>query len=124
MKTSLQAAGRIRLALLFALFAATVGAKGCDSNYIGVQDYGSVVGRVIDAKTNLPIGGVLVNVGSLYVTRSAADGTFTLPKVPVGSQEVDFSATGYQAAPGVTVAVAKDQANAIDQPVKLTPVTP
>jgi len=100
----------------------TLGEKGCDPNYIGVQEYGSITGRVIDAKTNLPLSGGYVNVGSLYVTHTDAQGAFTLPKVPVGTQEVTISATGYKPIDPIKVLVAKDKASVIDEPVALTPI--
>ena len=48
--------------LLFAL------GDGCSPppNVVGVQDYGRVTGRVLDAMTNRPIPNALVSVGSLY----------------------------------------------------------
>jgi hypothetical protein len=111
---------RLRLGLLVAVLAATLGDKGCDPNYIGVQDYGAITGRVIDAKTNGPISGALVSVGSLYVTRSDPQGAFTLPKVPIGTQQVVITATGYQAPSPIPVAVGKDKTAVIEQPVALT----
>jgi hypothetical protein len=113
---------RLRLGLLVAVLAATLGDKGCDPNYIGVQDYGAITGRVIDAKTQGPIAGALVSVGSLYVTRSDEKGAFTLPKVPIGTQQVVISATGYQTLAPIPILVTKDKTAVIDQVVSLTPV--
>ena len=46
-------------------------------NIVGVQDFGRVAGRVLDAMTNRPIPNALVSVGSLYTTRADANGGFT-----------------------------------------------
>jgi len=112
---------RLRLGLLFAIALTTLGEKGCDPNYIGVQEYGAITGRVIDAKTNLPINNVLISVGSLYVTRTDAQGAFNLSKVPVGTQQVVISASGYASLAPIPILVNKDKTAVIDQPVALTP---
>ena len=46
MSRTFSSSRRLRLGLLVAVFAATLGDKGCDPNYIGVQDYGAITGRV------------------------------------------------------------------------------
>lgn len=120
MSRSISPSRRWRLGLLAAVLAATLGDKGCDPNYIGVQEYGAITGRVFDAKTNAPINNALVSVGSLYVTRSDPQGAFTLPKVPVGTQQVIITATGYQSIPAIPVLVGKDKTAVIEQPVGLT----
>ena len=77
--------------LLFAL------GDGCSPtpNVVGVQDYGQVTGRVLDAMTNRPIPSALVSVGSLYTASTDATGAFTLTKVPIGDQTVTARAPGY-----------------------------
>jgi hypothetical protein len=109
----------MRIGLLVAVLAATLGDKGCDPNYIGVQEYGAITGRIIDARSNGPILNALISVGSLYVTRSDPQGAFTLPKVPVGTQQVVITATGYIAPSPIPVAVGKDKTAVIPQPVAL-----
>ncbi len=52
------------------------------SGIVGVQDYGQITGRVLDAMTNLPIPGALVSVGSLYTAQADSKGAFTLKLVP------------------------------------------
>ncbi len=84
-----------------------VGAKGCDPNYIGVQDYGTIGGNVVDQK-GAPIADAIVSVGSLATIRSDPKGGFVLPHVPVGEQTVQAQAAGY-ASGSVTVIVAKDK---------------
>jgi hypothetical protein len=72
---------------------------GCqDPNFIGVQDYGSVNGRVIDAKTKIPVNGAIVSVGSLEVQHTVSDGTFLLDHVPTGTQTLLVQAPGYRTA--------------------------
>lgn len=87
------------LALVLILGAAGNGG-GCSSNPngIGVQDYGSVTGRVLDATNNRPVGNALVSVGSLYTVYTDALGGFTLSNIPIGSQEVTASAPGFDRA--------------------------
>ncbi len=76
--------------LLFAL------GDGCSPppNVVGVQDYGSVTGRVLDAMTNRPIPNALVSVGSLYAGHADVNGAFTLRTV-AGDQTVTARAPGY-----------------------------
>jgi hypothetical protein len=77
--------------LLFAL------GDGCSPspNVVGVQDYGLVAGRVLDAMTNRPISSAIVSVGSLFTAATDANGAFTLRRVPVGDQTVTARAPGY-----------------------------
>jgi hypothetical protein len=90
-----------------ALVFASLG--GClDPNFIGVQDYGSVNGRVIDAKTNAPVNGAIVSVGSLEVQHTVSDGTFLLNHIPAGSQTLLVQAPGYASA-SVRIEIVKGQ---------------
>jgi hypothetical protein len=79
--------------LLFAL------GDGCSPppNIVGVQDFGRVTGRVLDAMTNRPIPNALLSVGSLYTTRADVRGAFTLRAV-TGDQTVTARAPGYTTA--------------------------
>ncbi|MDQ2681353.1 MAG: carboxypeptidase-like regulatory domain-containing protein [Candidatus Eremiobacteraeota bacterium] len=100
------------LAAVFLLGAANGG--GCsDPNHIGVQEYGTIVGRVIDARTNAPIGNALVSVGSLYTASTDNQGAFILKTVPAGDQTVSASAPGYTTET-VDVDVKKDQTVSAD----------
>ena len=67
-------------------------------NVVGVQDYGQVTGRVLDAMTNKPIASALVSVGSVYTTQADARGGFVLTKVPIGDQTVTARSPGYTTA--------------------------
>ncbi len=106
-------AGRSRLnaplggLLAVVALSTLLGAKGCDPNYIGVQDYGSIQGNAVDQKGR-PLAGAIVYVGSLATIRSAPDGAFLLPHVPSGEQTVNASLGGYQTG-SATVIVTKDK---------------
>lgn len=67
----------------------------CSNGVVGVQDYGSLTGRVLDATTNRPVANALVSVGSLYTVSADSQGAFTLPRVPIGVQTVTARAAGY-----------------------------
>jgi hypothetical protein len=85
------------LALLVWLLV--VAAKGCtDPNAIGVQTYGTVTGVVVDSRTQKPIPGALVSIGSLQVFHTDSNGGFVLTRVPQGTQtlHVDATALGYK----------------------------
>lgn len=66
-------------------------------NVVGVQDFGRIAGRVLDAMTNRPIPNALLSVGSLYTTRADANGGFMLRAV-AGDQTVTARAAGYSTA--------------------------
>jgi hypothetical protein len=88
---------RIRLGILGLVLLLGLGAEGggCSNGVVGVQDYGSVTGRVIDGTTNQPIGNALVSVGSLYTAYADSQGAFTLATIPAGPQNVTARAPGY-----------------------------
>ena len=102
--------------LLFAL------GDGCSPppNVVGVQDYGSVTGRVLDAMTNRPIPNALVSVGSLYASRADVNGAFTLRTV-AGDQTVTARAPGYSTATADTT-INKDATVSIGY-IRLVPLT-
>jgi len=107
--------------LAFVLLLGAQGGGGCSNpNYIGVQDYGSVTGRVIDAKTNQPVNSALIAVGSTLTARTDAQGGFTVTQVPAGTQTVTVSAAGYATATQ-TASVKKDQTTQLGY-IKLSPV--
>lgn len=102
--------------LLFAL------GDGCSPppNVVGVQDFGRVTGRVLDAMTNRPIPNALLSVGSLYTTRADARGAFTLRAV-TGDQTVTARAPGYSTATADTT-IDKDTVVSIGY-IRLVPLT-
>lgn len=87
---------------------------------VGVQDYGRVTGRVLDAMTNRPISGALVSVGSLYTSSADARGEFLLARVPAGDQTVTARAPGYSTADG-DVTVLKDRTGSVGY-IRLVPL--
>ncbi|MEO6836554.1 MAG: carboxypeptidase regulatory-like domain-containing protein [Candidatus Tumulicola sp.] len=102
--------------LLFALGDACSPTPGV----VGVQDYGQVTGRVLDAMTNRPISNALVSVGSLYAASADARGAFVLGKVPAGDQTVTARAPGYLTASG-DVTILKDHTASVGY-LRLVPV--
>jgi hypothetical protein len=87
-----------KLWVLGFVFLLSLGANGggCSNpNAVGVQQYGTIVGRVLDATNNRPIANVLVSVGSIYTAYSDPRGAFTLSNIPIGHQQVTASAPGY-----------------------------
>jgi hypothetical protein len=94
---------------------------GCSQpGVVGVQDYGSIDGRVLDATTNEPIANALVSVGSLFTTTSDAKGGFILDHVPIGQQTVTVRDAGYHDV-SVTLQVMKDQSSSAGY-ARLVPV--
>jgi hypothetical protein len=102
--------------LLFAL------GDGCSPppNVVGVQDFGQVVGRVLDAMTNRPIANALVSVGSLYTARADVNGGFRLRAV-AGDQTVTARAAGYSTSTADTT-IPKDESVSIGY-IRLVPLT-
>ena len=106
--------------LLLGVLGANGGGCQPDPNHIGVQDYGSVTGRVIDVKTNQPVSNALVDVGTTVNATTDSQGAFTLGNIPAGTQTVRVSAAGYVTA-SVDAKVKKDQTTQLDY-IKLTPI--
>lgn len=97
----------MRKAVLGLVLLLTMG-DSCNNGVVGVQDYGGVTGRVLDATTNRPIADAIVSVGSLFVVTADAQGAFTLPHVPIGLQTVTARMPGFTTT-SYTVRVRKDQ---------------
>jgi hypothetical protein len=95
---------------------------GCvNPNAIGVQDTGTISGRVSDAVTQAGIENAIVSVGTV-TGRTQAGGAFAIV-VPIGQQTVIVSATGYQSLTGPTVNVVKNETSVISTPLALQPLT-
>ena len=112
---------KLRFGILGLVLLLGLGANGggCNGSPVGVQDYGSITGRVLDSVTNQPVGGALVSVGSLFTAYANPQGAFTLTGVPTGTQTVTVRSPGY--APTATdILVRKDQTVSTDY-VKLVP---
>jgi hypothetical protein len=93
----------------------------CNNGVVGVQDYGQISGRVLDATTNRPIPNAIVSVGSLFTGTADATGAFTLPHVPVGIQSVTARMPGYTT-DSQSVRVHKNQVSSIGY-LRLVPYT-
>ena len=92
-----------------ASLATLVGAKGCDPNYIGVQDYGSVIGNVVD-QAGKPIANAFVRVtGTTTTSTTNAHGEFLIQHVAVGQQTITAYAAGYNAQATLDIVVVKEQ---------------
>jgi len=113
---------KLRFGILGLVLLLGLGADGggCSGSPVGVQDYGAITGRVIDAATNKPIGGALVSVGSLYTGYADPQGAFTLTAVPTGTQTVTARSPGYGSGTA-DILVRKDQTVSVDY-IKLQPL--
>jgi hypothetical protein len=97
--------------LLCLLTAVTLLGAGCQNpNGQGLQQFGAITGRLLDAQTNAPVtvSPVYISVGANVVSQVDNQGGFTIPHVPIGKQTVQVNAIGYQPA-SFEVNVLKDQ---------------
>ena len=112
---------RSRFVALACMMPALVVTACANPNAIGVQDSGTVVGRVYDARTNQPLNGVIVSVGSLTTGHSGPDGSFSLAQVPTGEQTLTvYALPGYLTPAPVQILVQSNQTTAAP-PIGLTP---
>jgi len=111
----------MRYAVLGMLILFALG-DGCSPQaaVVGVQDYGRVVGRVLDATTNRPIPNALISVGSLYATNADVIGAFSLRTV-AGDQTITARAPGYTTA-SADATITKDETVSIGY-IRLVPLT-
>ncbi|MGH7737832.1 MAG: carboxypeptidase-like regulatory domain-containing protein [Candidatus Tyrphobacter sp.] len=95
---------------------------GCSQSphVVGVQEYGSVTGRVLDATSNLPIANAIVSVGSLFTASTDGQGAFVISRVPVGQQSVSVRAPAYTTVT-TNVVVAEDEGTSVGY-VRLVPI--
>jgi hypothetical protein len=85
--------------------------SGCaNPNYIGVQNYGYIVGNVVD-QNGKPIANAFVYAtGTTQTSHTGPDGGFNIQNVAVGEQTVTAQAAGYQPQGSpVTVIVVQNQ---------------
>jgi hypothetical protein len=94
------------LAALTFLSAACV-----NPNAIGVQDTGSIFGRVIDGRSQQPVANAIVSVNSVLNKKTDGSGAFSIANVPVGTQTLTVYANGYQTATVSGIVVLKGQAS-------------
>jgi hypothetical protein len=83
----------------------------------GVAEFGSVQGRVVDARNpTQAIGTFTVTIGGQSVSISPAGaGVFKVEHVPIGTQTLQVYAIGYQSFQLPGIVVQKDQLTNIDQ---------
>lgn len=95
--------GPARRGVLGALCALVL--AGCaNPNFIGVQDYGTIIGNVVDGGGKPIVGALVSATGTSSTFRTVGDGSFSLPQVAVGTQTLGVSAPGYYP-PGTTPSV-------------------
>lgn len=84
--------------LICALAIVTLLGSGCQNpNGQGLQEFGSITGRLLDDQTGEPlsVSTIYVSVGSTVVSQVDNKGGFTIPKVPIGKQTVNINAITY-----------------------------
>jgi hypothetical protein len=70
-------------------------------NGMGVSEYGTVTGRVVDTDSLEPIPGATISIGNIVSITAAIDrGGFVLRNVPVGTQTLSISAIGWKSYKG------------------------
>jgi hypothetical protein len=95
----------------FAGVVAALALAACapNPNGMGVADFGTVTGRVVDAQSQQPISGATIAIGNVVAITSVPDqGGFVLQNVPVGTQQMTISAIGWTTYPA-QVTVTKNQ---------------
>jgi hypothetical protein len=55
------------------------------------QAYATVFGRVYDAASNVPVGGVKITVDSVIFVTSGVDGSYSAANVPLGPTDVNLT---------------------------------
>ena len=103
---------RIVTRTMFCLLSASMlVAAGCSNpNGQGVQDFGTITGRLLDDRTGAPlsVSPIYISVGANVVSQVDNQGGFTIQRVPIGKQTVQVNAIGYQPY-SFEVNVVKDQ---------------
>jgi hypothetical protein len=87
----------------FALAAGICAFVSCgpNPNGMGVADYGTVTGRIVDTDSLQPIAGATISIGNIVSITAAIDqGGFILRNVPVGTQTISISAIGWKSYKG------------------------
>ncbi len=85
-----------RSALAFLLVSPIALAACSNPNGGGLQEFGVVIGRVVNANTNVPVAGVFVSIGARTITPDSTGG-FVLQGVPIGMQTLTVQAAGFTA---------------------------
>jgi hypothetical protein len=92
----------------------------------GVQDFGDVAGRVLNAKTGQPVTSGLVSIGAAATQLNTANqGGFDLRNIPIGTQTITVNVTGYDIYTQQVQVVKDQQTQAGDGGyIRLNPLTP
>jgi hypothetical protein len=86
-----------RSAFAAGLVACAAIACAPNPNGMGVADYGTVTGRIVDTASLQPISGATISIGNIVSITAAIDqGGFVLRNVPIGTQTLTISAIGWQ----------------------------
>jgi iron complex outermembrane receptor protein len=86
-----------RSAFALGVIVSALAACAPNPNGMGVADYGTVTGRIVDTDSLQPITGATIAIGNIVsITASVDQGGFVLRNVPVGTQTVTISAIGWQ----------------------------
>jgi hypothetical protein len=107
--------------LVLGLVALLAMGDSCNNGVVGVQDYGSVTGRVLDATTNRPIAAAIISVGSLYTASADGYGAFTLDHIPVGLQTVTARMPGFTTV-STQIRIKKDATSSLGY-LRIVPIT-
>ncbi len=85
-----------RSAFAFGLVVFALAACAPNPNGMGVADFGTVTGRIVDTASLQPISGATIAIGNIVSITAAIDqGGFVLRNVPVGTQTLTISAIGW-----------------------------
>ena len=78
------------------LAAATVMLAGCNSPAVPPQaNYATIYGTVYDGTTGQPLAGAIVSADQVLTATTGANGSFSIPNVPLGPFTVITTANGY-----------------------------
>jgi hypothetical protein len=69
---------------------------GCGPPVPPEQNYATLFGVVYDGSTGQPLSGATITVDSVLTATTAADGSFSVPNVPIGPFTVVEGANGFQ----------------------------
>jgi len=68
----------------------------CNNAVPPEQNYATITGVITDGTTGQPIVGAIVTVDSVLTATTGADGSYTIPNIPVGPFTASETAGGFQ----------------------------
>jgi hypothetical protein len=90
----------MRYAPFVGIILASLTLAACvNPNAIGVQKYGTITATTVMASNGQPVANALVIVNSTQQCTTHADGTCSIPMVPIGQQQVSAAAAGLTGPP-------------------------